>query len=100
MGRHARKHVYRVGELRVPAASSELVRGPRSRSARKVKDLLRRRAEAPVGRHQDPTEFEPPIRKPLVSRERSSPRFFSPSSNGASHGREMIDYDVEDPGDD
>jgi hypothetical protein len=70
------RHVYRVGGFRVPAAGTELVRGPRSRVARRVKDLLRRRAEAPVAHSPDPSVYEPPIREPS-----------RPASGGPSRGR-------------
>ena len=85
------RHVYRVGGFRVPAAGTELVRGPRSRVARRVKELLRRRAEAPVAPSPDPTVYEPPIREPS-----------RPASGGPSRGRmpgmgrEIPDDDIDD----
>ena len=95
-GANAGKHVYRVGGLRIPVRNS--VRGPRSRCAGRVKDLLRKRAEAPVSGHFDPTVIEPPIRKPPVLRERSVSRDFSPSPHGLGpgRGRTEIDDDAEE----
>jgi hypothetical protein len=96
-GDHAGRRVYRVGGFRIPVKNS--LRGPKSRCAGRVKDLLRRRADVPVGRHVDPTEFEPPIRKPPVSGERSISRFFGPSPGAArsGQGRFEAEDDVEDP---
>lgn len=88
-GANADKHVYRVGGLRIPVKNS--VRG--TRGVGRVKDLLRRRAEAPVARHFDPTEIEPPIRTPRVLRERSISRDFSPSPHGLGPGRERTETD-------
>ena len=99
MGSHAGRHVYRVGGFRIPVKNS--VRGPKSRCAGRVKDLLRRRAEAPVSPYHDPTVIEPPIRKPPVPRERHAPHDFS-SSRGfpPGRGRSEPDDDAEDLDDD
>jgi hypothetical protein len=92
------KHVYRVGGFRIPTKNS--VRGPKSRCAGRVKDLLRRRAESPVT-HFDPTAFEPPIRKPSTRRDRHDSHDFSASRDFQS-GRERLetDEDLEDLDDD
>ena len=95
-----RRHVYRVGGFRIPVASSDLVRGPRSRCARKVKDLLRRRAEIPLSTHSDPTVMEPPIRKPPVSRDRPPFRGLLSPSPGFHPGRGRIEPDDDEDLDD
>ena len=92
-GAHAGNHVYRVGGLRIPVRNS--VRGPKSRSAGRVKDLLRRRA-APVPMHSDPTVFEPPIRKPSSPRGSHASHDFSPQRDlQLGRGRFENDDDVE-----
>jgi hypothetical protein len=90
------RHVYRVGDLKISVKNS--VRGPKSRCAGRVKDLLRRRAEHPIPPHSDPTEIEPPIRKPPLHRERVVRPDFLPPSRGLSPGRERFEpeADVED----
>jgi hypothetical protein len=85
IGSHAGKHVYRVGGLRIPTKNS--VRGPKSRCAGRVKDLLRKRAESPMPPYSDPTVIEPPIRKPPAPRERHALHDFSSSPRGLMPGR-------------
>ena len=87
-GQPAARHVYRVGGLRIPVKNS--VRGPKSRCAGRVKDLLRRRAESPAPLHPDPTVIEPPIRKPPVARRRPDGFLPSPHGAGASRGKDGI----------
>ena len=100
MGSHAGRHVYRVGGFRIPVKNS--VRGPKSRCAGRVKDLLRRRAEAPVSTYHDPTAIEPPIRKPPVPRDRHALHGFFSSPRGLppGRGRSEPDDDAEDLDDD
>ena len=96
-GGRAGRHVYRVGGFRIPSKDS--VRVPKNRCAGRVKDLLRKRAEAPVSRHLDPTEIEPPMRKPPVPRGiRPAIRDFSSSPAGLNpgRGRSEPDDDAED----
>ena len=100
MDSHVGRHVYRVGGFRIPVKNS--VRGPRSRCAGRVKDLLRKRAEAPVSPYHAPTAIEPPIRKPPVPRERHASHDFSSSPRGLLPGRGRFepDDDAEDLDDD
>lgn len=100
LGSRAGRHVYRVGGLRIPVKNS--VRGPKSRCAGRVKDLLRKRAESPMLPHSDPTVIEPPIRKPPAPRERYASHDFSPSPRGLQpgRGRSETDDDAEDLDDD
>ena len=95
------RHVYRVGGLRIPVKNS--VRGPKSRCAGRVKDLLRRRAEAPVAGRCDPTAIEPPARKPPAPRDRPAFRGFVSPSHSLRPSREKaeaddaeVDFDDED----
>ena len=99
-GPHIGKHVYRVGGFRIPVRNS--VRGPKSRCAGRVKDLLKKRAEASEAQHRDPTEFEPPIRVRSLSSNRYAPRDSLTSLAGPRPGRERSEPDdnVEDLDDD
>ena len=100
LGSHVGRHVYRVGGLRIPTKNS--VRGPKSRCAGRVKDLLRKRAESPMPPYSDPTAIEPPIRKPPTPRERHASNDFSSSPRGLMPGRGRFepDDDAEDLDDD
>ena len=103
-GVRAGKHVYRVGEFRIPVKDS--ARGLKSRGAERVKDLLRKRAKSPVAGHHDPTVIEPLIRKLQVperpvSHAPSSSHVPSPSQHDPhrSLGRFRVN-DAEDRDDD
>jgi hypothetical protein len=98
-GMNAGRHVYRVGGLRIPVKDS--VRGTGSRCAGRVRDLLKRRAEAPVAGRCDPTAIEPPIRKPPAPRDRPASHDLSspPHNLHPGRGKAGVDDGEEDLGD-
>ena len=92
----ARQHVYRVGGLKIPVKNSGLIQAPRSRFARKYKEILHRmeKSRKPEGRRVDLDAIEPPIRS------RPAPRGYPPSPRREfSMQRSKLDRDVEDDGD-
>jgi hypothetical protein len=97
-GLHAGRHVYRVGGFRIPAKNS--LRGPKNRSAGRVRDLLKRRAESPEPQHRDPTEFEPPIRERTPLSDRHTPRDLLLAGSRPGRGRSEPDDEAEDLDDD
>lgn len=88
-----RRHVYRVGGLRIPVQNPDLIQSPRSRFARKYKEILRKTAKAKKPEERfDPDSIEPPIHlRSMVSR-RSPPPFRREHSIDS-------DKDTEDEGD-
>ncbi len=61
-GKLGRLRRIRVGALSVPVRTTELIRGPKVRSALKLKAILARRAPAP-DQYTDHDTYEPPMRR-------------------------------------
>jgi len=68
-----RRHVYRVGALKVPLSRAENMRGGRGKFARRLKVVLARMS-APKKPLPDFDVVEPPRRSPRAGRHESIPR--------------------------
>ena len=92
----ARQHVYRVGALKIPVKNPGLIQAPRSRFARKYKEILHKmeRPKKPDEARVDLDAIEPPIRSRPAPRENPPPPRREPPMR-----RSELDRDVEDDGD-
>jgi len=92
----ARQPVYRVGSLKIPVKNPDLIQAPRSRFARKYKEILHKmeRPKKPDEVRVDLDAIEPPIRS------RPAPRGYPPPPHRElPRKRSELDRDVEDDGD-
>ena len=85
-----RKHVYKVGSMRIPLRSAEIRQGPRGRFVRRLKQILHRVSAGPRKLPPDDDAYEPP-RRPASPRPPSV--FHGP--RGPS-GFQKHDYDDDD----
>lgn len=94
-GKLGRLRRFRVGSLVVPVRSGDLVRGPRARSALRLKEILARGATPTIDRPSDVDEYEPPEHPAPPRRSRLTPTSRIPGNFSA----RLVPLDGEDEGD-
>ena len=90
-----RRHVYRVGAMRIPLRSAEIRLGPNGKFMRRLKQILHRASSNPGKPPPDDEAYEPP-RRPAPPRPPSVFHGLRGPSEFQKHDHDSDDDDDED----